>query len=167
MVAFDGEFDFLYLLSMLMNRQEVTQYGVVSSVLKEDGLCAPNGVAELEDLRVKMPQKAWTVCCQGDLAHRICSQVFRCLAELEETKLWWSGERKGMDSLCNLNSNYLHLCYCELPDGMMLCYFSSAVHPLGNFPEEQWNIFEFAFHPSTLRMPCKQDSLVWQKASLN
>lgn len=101
MVAFDGEFGFLYLLSMLMSRQEVTQCSAVSSVLKEDGLCAPNGVSELEALGAKMSQKLWTACCQGDLACCICSQVFMCLVELEQTKLWRSGGRTGKDSLCS------------------------------------------------------------------
>lgn len=34
-VAFDGKFGFLYLLAMLMSRQEVTQYSGENSVLKE------------------------------------------------------------------------------------------------------------------------------------
>lgn len=65
MAAFDGEFGVLYLLSMLMSRQEVTQCSMVSSVLREDGLCAPSGVPELEALRSKMPPKAFGCLLSG------------------------------------------------------------------------------------------------------
>lgn len=90
--AFDGEFGFLYLLSMLMSRQEVTRYSVVSWKLKEDGLCAPNGVAELEALRATMPQKPWTVCCQGwpCLLHLFTSfWVSGWIRRNEIVEIWW------------------------------------------------------------------------------
>lgn len=64
------------------------------ALLKEDGLYAPNEVAELEALEAKMLD------VRGDLAAFV-HEFFGCLAELEERKLWRSGGRKGKDSLCN------------------------------------------------------------------
>lgn len=73
----------------------------------------------------RCPASLVIACCQVGLACSIHSQAFRCLTESGETKLWRPrGGREGI-LIAALNSNYLHLCYCELPDGILLCFLSA------------------------------------------
>lgn len=84
MVALDGEFGFLYLLSMLMSRQ-VTQCSVVGCVLLM-------GRLSWKLYRQKCPQKLWTACCQGwpCLLHLFTSfHVSSWIRRNKIVEIWW------------------------------------------------------------------------------